>query len=333
MADKYSPAERLRLILAGERPDRFAASFWRHFFDLEHDAKGTAEAMLGFQKMFNWDFMKINPRADYHTQDWGLKLEYSTHELQKHVKKDFPVTRPEDWLKIKTLPLTSPVLDEHLKTVSLIRKGSDKELPLLMTIFTPLSVAGRLVPEHQLLVDHLESHPELVKEALVAITDTFARFASELRNAGADGIFYATTHWASSDKLTWEQYERFGLKYDLPVIQAAGDDAMNILHVCSTNNYLRKLAEHDYKARMINWDDSHPTNLPLDRAAEELPDWTLIGGIDHEGWLRHSTPQEIAFQIQRLKSRFEPNRLILGPGCAVDPSVPMDAYRAIRETL
>jgi uroporphyrinogen decarboxylase len=333
MPDKYSPAERLKLILAGEKPDRFAASFWRHFFDREHDARGTAEAMLAFQKMFRWDFMKINPRADYHTQDWGLKLHYSTHELQKHVKADFPVTKPEDWTRITPLPLTAPVLDEHLRTVALIRKGSDRELPLLMTIFTPLSVAGRLVPERQMLVDHLESHPHLVEQALAAITDTFTRFATELRNAGADGIFYATTHWASADKLTWEQYEQFGLPYDLPVIEAAGKDALNILHVCSTSNYLSRLVEHDYKTRMVNWDHSHPTNLPLDRAAEELPGWTLVGGVDHEGWLRHSSPQEIAFQIQRLKSQFDPARLIIAPGCAVDPSVPMDAYRAIRESL
>jgi len=70
--DKYSHRDRLEMILAGEKPDRFAASFWRHFFHMEHHAEGTAEAMVSFQKRFDWDFIKINPRADYHVEDRGL---------------------------------------------------------------------------------------------------------------------------------------------------------------------------------------------------------------------------------------------------------------------
>jgi uroporphyrinogen decarboxylase len=331
--EKYSHRERLQVIMSGETPDRYAASFWRHFFHMEHTAKGTAEAMLGFQKRFDWDFMKINPRADYHIEDWGLKQVWSHDEFRKHTKTSFPVETPDDWLRIEPLPMSAPVLAEHLKLVSLIKAGSSPDLPLLMTVFTPISVAGRMVREHQTLVDHIHEHPEKVHHALSAITDTFRSFVAELRNAGADGIFYATTHWASSDLLSWEEYEKFGIPYDLPVIQNSGPDALNLFHVCAGNNYLRELSALDYRAKLVNWDSADPTNLPLDRADALLPDKTLVGGADYRGWLLQSDASEVAYLTDKLKQQHPPSRLIIAPGCSIEPTTPMENLQAIRERL
>jgi uroporphyrinogen decarboxylase len=331
--DRYSHRERLQMIIAGEKPDRFAASFWRHFFHKEHQAEGTVEAILGFQKEFDWDFMKINPRADYHIEDWGLKQEWSHDEFTKHGKSDFPIVRPEDWLKIKPLPTSSPALAEHLKVVSLIRRGTDRELPILMTVFTPLAVAGRMVEDRSTLVDHLRNHADMVESGLRAITETFRRFASELRNAGADGIFFATTQWASADTITWEEYRRFGVTYDLEVIKAAEPDAINLLHICSSNCYLKELSELDYNASLINWEASDPTNLPLDKADSVLKDKVMLGGVDHNGWLLKSEPDEISYKIDELRERFEATRLVIAPGCAIPPEVPFENLHVVRERL
>jgi uroporphyrinogen decarboxylase len=323
----------LETILSGDRPDRYAASFWRHFFHKEHDAEGTADAMLSFQKRFDWDFMKINPRADYHVQDWGKKLEYSHNEFKNHRKVGFPVKTADDWSRIEPLPASAPVLAEHLKAVSLIRKGVGRDLPILMTVFTPLSLAGRLVARHETLIDHIRAAPDKVERALGAITKTFAAYVVELRNAGADGIFYATTHWASKDKLTWAEYERFGLPYDTEVIRAIDSDAINLLHICNSNNFLKELAGHDYKATMYNWDSSNPTNLPIDRSYDLLKGKAIVGGIDDKGWLRYGGPDEIGYKIDELKERLDPSRVILGPDCAIAPEVPFANLQAVRERL
>jgi len=331
--DKYSHRDRLEMILAGEKPDRFAASFWRHFFHMEHHAEGTAEAMVSFQKKFDWDFIKINPRADYHVEDWGLKQEWSHHEFTKHKKISFPVADVGDWDKIEPLEPTAPVLAEHLKVVSLVRKGSGKEVPILMTLFTPLAIAGRMVPDQQTLVDHLRQHSHKVERVLRIITDTFVKFAAELRNAGADGLFFATTQWASSQMLTWEEYQRFGVPYDLEVIKAAENDAINLLHVCSSHNFLEQLAEIDYNCQLYNWDSDAPTNLPLDRAYDLLNGKALVGGVDQRGWLLKSSAEEVRHQTERIKEKHDPARLIIGPGCSVPPEVPPENLQAIRDTL
>ncbi|MEW6411836.1 MAG: uroporphyrinogen decarboxylase family protein [Candidatus Zixiibacteriota bacterium] len=331
--DKLSHRERLDLIFAGEKPDRFAASFWRHFFHKEHNARGTAEAMLDFQKKFDWDFMKINPRADYHIEGWGFRQKYSHDEFAKHKKENFPVKRLEDWRDIEPLKLSTPALDEHLKVVSVIRKKSPKDLPILMTVFTPLAIAGRMVEDDQLLAGHIHEHPDKVLPAIEAITQTFEAFAVELRNAGADGLFYATTQWGSSNLISWDEYEKFGVPFDLRVINAAGSDALNLFHVCSSNNFLKELVNLDYPCAMYNWDSDDPTNLPIDKGIGYIPGKAIVGGVDHNGWLLHGTPDEMRGKIDRMKTDFDPARLIIGPGCSIPPEVPMENLKAIRERL
>jgi uroporphyrinogen decarboxylase len=174
---------------------------------------------------------------------------------------------------------------------------------------------------------------ELVEGALRAITETYRNYASELRNAGADGLFYATTHWASYDRLTWEEYQRFGVPWDLKVLEGTESDAINLLHVCASNNFLKELTKFDYRPQMVNWDTSDPTNPPLDMAYDIWKDAALVGGVDHTGWLLRSQPNEMPYFIDQLKRDHNPARVIIGPGCAVEPETNMDNLKAIRERL
>lgn len=333
MSDKLNHRERIETILAGEKPDRYAASFWRHYFHLENSAEGTVAAMLDFQNRFDWDFIKINPRADYHVQDWGLKLKYSTDEFAKHDKLAFPINSPDHWTKIEPLPTTAPALAEHLEVVRQLRKEVGDDLPLLMTVFTPLSLAGRMIPDRELLPTHIRDYPALLHSALEAITETFCRYVEELRNAGADGIFYATTHWASADKLTWQEYEEFGLPYDLRVIQASGEDAINVLHVCESNNFLAELAPYDYRSAIYNWDADHATNCSLKKGREMLDNRTLMGGFPYTEKLVELSVDDANQRMDQLLNEFSPTELIIGPGCAIPPETPEAILQAIRSRL
>jgi uroporphyrinogen decarboxylase len=302
---------------------------------MEHCADGTVEAMLAFQKEYDWDFMKINPRADYHTEDWGLRSEWSHQEFRKHEKVAYPVETAADWRKITPHASTPPSLAEHLTVVSRIRKKTDRELPILMTVFTPLAIAGRLIKDKQRLVEQLRNEPERIHGALRAITVTFTAYVSDLRNAGADGIFFATLNWASSDMITWDEYLAFGVPYDLEVMKAAESDAINLLHVCASNNYLDKLAKIEgYGCQLFNWDSADPSNRPIDRAGAILGNGKVaVGGVDQEGWLLHSDADEIGCMIDKIKDHHSPTSLILGPGCVVPPEVPAANLHAIRMRL
>ncbi|KAA3633752.1 MAG: hypothetical protein DWP97_08475 [Calditrichaeota bacterium] len=331
--DKYTPRERIGMICAGEKPDRFAASFWRHFFHLENNAEGTAEAMLRFQKKFNWDFMKVNPRADFHIEDYGFKHTFSTDEFKKHDKTHFPIKKLSDWEKLPEVTPQSKALEEHLRCVSIIRKKSDSALPVLMTLFNPLGIAGRMIEDKQLLVEWMREHPDVIHGVLEKITVTFEKYAEELRNAGSDGLFYATLQWASGDMITWDEYKEFGVPYDLRILKASGSDSLNLLHVCASNNYLRELIKCDYPVSMYNWEPDDPTNVPLDIGVDLISDKAIVGGVDMTGWLLQGYPDEIGYKIDEIKEKFDSSRVIIGPGCAIPPEVKYENLEIIRKKL
>ncbi len=331
MPEKYSHRERIEMIMRGEKPDRFAASAWRHFYHREAAAEGLVDAMIGFQSEFDWDFMKINPRASYHVEDWGNKLRWSCSEFQKHIKLEYAVKRLHDWDKIEPLPMTAPVLAEHLKVIRMIRKKVGPELPLLMTVFNPLGIARYLVGDTDKLKEHIDQDPGRITAALENITETFKKYSVECLNAGADGIFFATLEWASSDNMDYEDYMKYGRPYDLRILKAVQGSRFNMLHVCHTNNYLKQLS--DYPVDLINWDSSHPTNPSVEQAFEFFGEKTVVAGLDDRGWLWHSRPDEIGNEIARLKEKFAGRRFIFGPSCAIAPELPYENLRALRRAL
>ncbi|MEW5875329.1 MAG: uroporphyrinogen decarboxylase family protein [Candidatus Zixiibacteriota bacterium] len=322
--------DRLQAILEGHRPDRPPVSMWRHFYSEETEPVRFAEAMIGWQRRFDWDFLKINPKASYHYEPWGVGMTFSPDGSIKPKRTEFPITRPEDWLRIQQLPVTHPEFDAQLRAISLIRKALPKPFRVVMTVFNPISIAGDMVESEKTLLDHLHREPETVESALAAIQRTFIDLVTEFRNAGADGIFFATTQWASADTLTIPELKRFALPYDKPLWDAAGPDAFNILHICGSNNYLREY--RDFRPAIVNWDTSDPTNPTLadGYAAMVMP---VMGGLGHETDMVKDTAAILADKVRRLIDSHNRLPLAVGAGCAVPVTVPDLNYRAVREAV
>jgi uroporphyrinogen decarboxylase len=331
MSDKYSHRERILMTIEGEHPDRPAVSLWRHFYNRETTAENLSAAIVEFQRQYDWDFMKINPRASYHVEIWGNRLEWSTGEFQKHRKIEFAVEKISDWDKIGVLPSTVPVLAEHLMAIKSIRKGAGLDLPILMTIFNPLSIAGDMVPNDKMLLEHLAEDESRVMRAIENITVTFEKFVAECRDAGADGIFLATTQWGTTKLISYSQYEKYARPHDLRIIKASGDDAINLFHICEGDIFLKELA--DYPVAMFNWESCHPSNPNLKKGSGLLAGKTVVGGIDHSGWLRHGTPSEIMMAMKRVKDEMDGVPFIFGPGCAIDPETPAINIAAVRNSV
>jgi uroporphyrinogen decarboxylase len=322
--------ERVRAALNGDTLDRPPMSVWRHFYSKETSARGLAEAMLGFQRRYDWDFMKVNPRASYHSEDWGLKPRFSASDTVAPGVQDWPIKRPEDWKAIQPLHIHRGVLGEQLEALRLIARGLNGQLPFLMTVFTPLSIAGQLAGSEDAMLRHLRESPDLVHQALEAITETFAAFARECLNAGASGLFYATTRWGTYDRLTDAQYAEFGRPYDLRLLEALPEAELHVLHVCGSRNMLGALA--DYPVAAFNWDTQDATNAWLSEG-QELTDKAVIGGVSHRTLLLQGTPQAVAKEAQDTAERMQNTRWMLGSGCTFPPEVPEANLRALRNAL
>src|SRR5438067_12944393 len=66
--------ERVDAALRGEGRDHNPGSMWGHDFEREWSAQSLAEAMVENFTTYDWDFMKINPRASYHVEGWKVKV-------------------------------------------------------------------------------------------------------------------------------------------------------------------------------------------------------------------------------------------------------------------
>ena len=321
--------ERIQAVLAGETVDRPPVSVWRHFYDKETTTQGLVESMLGFQRRYDWDFMKVNPRAQYHVEDWGATFQYPADPNEGPTALDVPVGSPEQWEYIDPLKTTTGTLGEHLMALSHIKTGLTGEVPFIMTVFNPISIVGRLVESEATLVEQMRSHPDKVHSALEVITETFSSYVSEILNAGADGIFFATTSWATTDLITGEQYAEFGRPYDLRVLDAAKDAWFNVLLVCRSHNMLRDLS--DYPVHAFNWDTQDATNPSLEQA-RAFTSKPLIGGISRETLLG-AQPSSVADEVNEAMAQTEDRGVMISSTCSISPRCPEANLEALRKSV
>ena len=322
---KMTKRQRIEAALRNQPVDRPPVSLWRHFYECERTAEDLAGAMLAFHKKYDWDWMKINPRASYHVKGWSVKVRYSGPGDKPDIT-EYPVHAASDLGKLRPLPVSEGALDEQIEVIERICEALGGEAYFVQTIFNPLSIAADLMPDDQTLLDIMQREPQALKDALEVITDTFNHFARACIRAGADGIFFATTEWATRDRLNEEQWEEWARPYDLRVLKSVEDAPFNILHVCRENNLLYCLA--DYPVQAINWAVGSPGN-PVLRDVQLNTDKTVIGGYKNET-LRDGTPALITAEARLAREQTGGRRWMLGPACAVPIDCPEENIRAAR---
>jgi uroporphyrinogen decarboxylase len=213
------------------------------------------------------------------------------------------------------------VLGEQLDALRQIRDSLHSEAYFVQTIFSPLSIAKYLVgnrPEPVKVA--IEDDPGALRKALDVIVETFASYAQACLEAGASGIFFATTGWASADQLTSDQYRRWGSDYDLPLLETfAGRAPFNILHNCGANIYFDLLA--DYPVHAISWASTLPGNPTLGEGQRRTAK-AVMGGVNEKTTLVDGTPQAVAGEVRDAIAQTSGLRVLVAPGCSIAPRTP-----------
>ncbi|HEX2924062.1 MAG TPA: uroporphyrinogen decarboxylase family protein [Chloroflexota bacterium] len=325
--------ERIDAALKGEEVDRVPISFWRHFYQQERNPSLLADAMLAFQRDYEWDFVKVNPRASYHTEGWGNYYEYSDDPHRPPVRKRHAVHVEEDWARIAELDIwKTDALKQQLVLIELMKEGLQGEnVYFLHTIFSPLAVAYRLAGHSkERLAQAMESEPEELKGALEAITNTFVKYVEATLNAGASGDFYSPSKLASADTMTPEQYDRFGIPYDLRVLAAAADrTGFNLLHLCGDHIFLEKLKSYPVDA--ISWDPTLSGNPEL-REGRQMSGKMVVGGLS-DAVLASGKPEMVAEAVAREIAETGGRGIVIAPGCVLPTNIPVEMLDAALAAL
>ena len=329
MAGEMTHRERTMAALKGQDVDRPPISMWRHFFGQETTAEGLAEAMLGFQRGFDWDYMKVNIRANIHAEAWGLKIRYDGDQPPTVVET--PIKEPDDWLRLEVPPLDRGPLAEHLRALELVSQGLDGQVPFLATVFTPFSNLCRLVPSEDVFLQHVREHPDKVQHALEVAAESTIAFGRACMERGASGVFCATTVWATADRMPVEEYLRVARPTDLKVLNALTEAEFNLLHVCRNHNMLSSLL--DYPVQVFNWDAWGEGNPSLAEGKSLIGDRAVMGGLVHRDDLVQGTPEGLAGTVRGLRAALGNKGWLLGTNCTYSPEAPEANVRAIRRAL
>lgn len=322
-----SKRERVRAALKGEPVDRAPVAFWRHWPGDDQYPEFLAAAALDFQRTYDLDFIKLPVTPAYTVNDYGSKHEYQGSLIGDRVFLEFPVHYIADWDRIEPIDIHRGTYGWHLDALYQVIQQKEKETPVLVTMFNPLSIAAYLAGD-EVLLSHLRQSPERVKPAIEALTETCVKFSKAVIETGADGIFLST-RFASFDMMDDREYQQFGRPGDLEIFSSAGQGWFNVLHLHGKFPMLDQLS--DYPAQALNWHD-RTTEFDLMTASKLFPG-ALMGGVEQYQVLRFGKTDDVINQVKDAIRQMDNRRLIVTPGCTYHIDVPQANLRAMREAV
>lgn len=331
--------ERIKAALKGEAVDRVPINLWMHFSAVDQDPRSLAETQVAFANKYDFDFIKLMPFGLYGVQDYGVKVKIFNQVNYPPIVDDYGIHDIADWGNIGVLPAHYGTYGKQVQltryTVKLVKKG----LPVIQTIFSPLTTARKLAGDRILL--DMKENPKLFKQALQAITETTINFVKANLEEGIDGFFFAS-QCSNYDFLTVGEYKEFGEYFDLQVINAyKGKTYFNVAHIHGDNGMFELIA--NYPVNCLNWHDrwSSPslsearafTNKCLLGGIREVPYYDASGNLIRGSLLNEGTVEEVEQHVREATDAVGGRGLILGPGCVADQKVLEKNLYALRRAV
>jgi uroporphyrinogen decarboxylase len=323
----YSHRTRLETCLGGVQPDRTPVALWRHFPVDDQTPAGLAAATLDFQRTYDFDLVKVTPASSFCLKDWGVEDEWrgATEGTRDYTRR--VITQPEDWSRLPVLSPFSGKLGNQLECLRLIVNDLGPDVPVIQTIFNPLSQAKNLLGKDTLLV-HLRRYPEVVHAGLRILTETTQRFVEAAIQTGIAGVFFAVQH-AQYGLLSEAEYDTFGRPYDFQVLEPARGLWLNMLHLHGEDVMFDRFL--DYPVEVINWHDRD--TWPSLRQAQDRFTGVVCGGLQRDRTMVLGTPERVTAEVQDSVHVTEGKRFILGTGCVLPIIAPRANIWAARQAV
>jgi uroporphyrinogen decarboxylase len=318
--------ERVYAALQGEPVDRLPVSLWRHFFKRDRSPEGLAQATLDFSRRYDLDLIKVTPSGLYAIEDWGASIRHSDDDDTPPRLKRPVVEEPEHWRRLAALSVQQGALGRELQSLGAIEAGlvQDDAPPVLMTLFSPLTLAYKLVGEA--IQDHIRDHASDLHFALATIAETTARFGMAALAAGADGVFFAT-QLARPSILTADEYRDFGERYDLIVLEyLSAQTDLIVLHLHGEDVFFDLV--HSYPVTAVSWHDRE--TRPTLREAVTQTHKAIVAGLDRD-LLANGSAEDVTTQVRDAQQQTGGRRLILAPACVVSTETPEANLQAVVE--
>jgi uroporphyrinogen decarboxylase len=324
-ASKMTSRERLQAAIAGGAVDRPPVSLWQHLPERDQTADDLAQATLDWFREYPVDFVKFMPPGDYPTIDWGAESIYQGSLSGTRTTIRFPVGSVEDWLSLRPVSVREGFNGAMVEAVARTRQRLPPDVPLLQTIFSPLTIAMKL--SNGQAIEHLRSHPADFHNALEVISQVTADFVEASLTKGADGLFFAT-QCADHNMLDEVEYREFGLHYDLEVLANMPETAIVMLHLHGDSPMFQ--LSDKYPTQILNWHDQHAA--PSLAEGYRRSGRCVAGGMN-ERTIATDEPNRILATAQLVIAELEGRSVVITPGCVIPINTPPTTIQTVLRSL
>jgi uroporphyrinogen decarboxylase len=310
--------ERVEAALAGRPADRPPAGAWGHTYKEEWSPEDLARVTVERAREMGWDFVKFQPRATCFAEAFGSEYRYSGNRLKGPVLIRQAISSVEDWAGLR--PVNPDALWDQARAIGLAARELGPDVPIIQTVFSPITVGGYLVGKNKYTIRReLRERPELVVPALERMGETLIEFSRRSVAAGAAGVFYAISGYASADFMKLEEYRNTLLALDRHILDSLPAEAwFNVLHLCGSN--LNFEVARELPVQAVSWSVDNKGNPAL-AEGHSLSGKAVMGGVGQRTTLRYGPADAIRRQVAGATSELDGRWLLLAPGCSVPPRV------------
>lgn len=308
--------ERVEAAIALGLGDRPPVGAWGHTYKEEWTPAELARITVERARKFGWDFVKFQPRASCFAEAFGSQYRPSGHRLKAPVAEAVAVQSTEDW---ERLQLVNPkAMDDQVEALGMVVRELRADIPVIQTVFSPLTVAGYLVGRSKARVlRDLRKHGDVTMPALERIADELVDFSRKSVDAGAAGIFYAISGYASRDAMPEQVYRELVLPLDLSVLERLPKAAwFNVVHLCGSNLHFG--LSRDLPAQAVSW-SVHNQGNPTLAEGRQVSGKPVMGGLGQRSTLLYGPPPEVEAEVRRAVGETGGRGLLVAPGCSVPP--------------
>ncbi len=338
----WTKKERVEAVLHGELADRPPITCYHHFPDFEHSGpKVMADTMLAFQKEYDWDYVKLNPRAVYYYEAWGNTYDYDHYNDVVPTRTSNLVKNVDDLEKIIEMTGDEPIWKEQYEMTAQVVQGVGKDVPVFAGAFTPIGILLNLCGyrsvgryresprEESNLIKLCNEHPAEVHRALKKLANTMAKYCERMKETGIEGVFYAALGMARTGYFTPEEWQEFCKPYDLIAMEPI-KDLPNIVHTCGI--YGNPDWFVDYPCKVIHWAASAPGNPPMAESKAWIKDKIPMGGCDERPFGQNKAALIDSYCKDSL-TKMKGIPFLMAPECSVSPKVLDEELRVFRKSV
>lgn len=304
--------EKIKLAISGDQQASIPFSFWTHLPEIDRQPEKLAEATYQLYQDYDLDFIKTMNNGMYAVEDYGTTLDFSEVAKGGVAKVTHsPNKENQDWTQLAQLEVaTATALQRELTHLKQLLQLVDGEAPVIMTVFSPLTTADKLAQGR--LKELLgQADATNLHQALTHIAATTAELARQAIELGATGIYFAS-QMSTYEKLTAQQYETYGVPYDLQVLKGAEKGWFNAIHIHG-DNIMFDLVKN-YPVQVFNWHIWE--SLPELKEGQDYTNKAVMGGIARMD-ITHDRLNELRTQIYQSLISTQGRGVILTPGCGI----------------